>query len=53
MCDLGSLEMGEIDLREWVRIGMNWGCCNIVLTILNHARDNLIGLGVFGAVSEV
>ena len=33
MCDLGSLEMGEIDSREWVGIGMNWGRCNMVLTI--------------------
>ena len=33
MCDLGSLEMGEIDSREWVGIGMNWGRCSMVVSV--------------------
>ena len=47
MCDLVSLEMGEIDLCGGVRIGLNWGCSNMILTVLNHARENAAVSGVF------
>ena len=33
MCDLGLLEIDEIDLRKWMGVDMNWVRFNMVLTI--------------------
>ena len=53
ICHSGSLGIGEIDWCKGMVIGMNWGCHNIILTIQNHAWENVAVLRVFLVVLEL
>ena len=41
MCNSESLGMGEIDLPVRVYIGMNLGCCHMILAIEKYTSENI------------
>ena len=41
MCDSESLGMGEIDLPVRVYIGMNLGCCHMILAFEKYSSENI------------
>ena len=41
MCDSESLGMGEIDLPVRVYIGMNLGCCHMILAFEKDTSENI------------
>ena len=47
MCDLRSLEMGDIDICRGMGIVMNLGSHNIIFTIQNNAWKNVAKFGYF------
>ena len=40
MCDSGSLWIDKVNILEEEGIGMNIGCCNMILPFMLHAREN-------------
>ena len=50
MYDLGSFEMGKIEVYEWVDIGMNLDNGYIISTFQNHISKNAAVKGLSWAV---
>ena len=46
MYDSGSLEIGKIEVYEWVDIGMNLGDGYMISTFQNHISKNAAVKGV-------
>ena len=51
MYDSESLGMGEIDLPVRAHIGMNLGCCHMILAFEKDTSENITKLEVIWVVS--
>ena len=53
MCDSGSLWIYKVNIIGEGSIGMNVDCCNMILALKLHARENMATLEVFCVVVEL